>query len=153
MGLAGWLFADLLLGLSLVFLASGSLGGGRDAGAKSQANTTTTTLSAAQQGLDRDPIILIIRQADAKSAEALAREVGDAVANQLAFRGKAGHKIGFALVFGGSTSPSAGVETARATVGKLQFGLADLIGTAATREYWSGELASGDAKLELFVLN
>lgn len=85
-GLAGWLFADLALVLSFVFLDSTSFGEGADkAGAKAQTTTTSTTSTApvdskGSGGARPQPIKVEFPAAGLSSTDDLVRAVDAEVA-------------------------------------------------------------------------
>jgi hypothetical protein len=155
-GLAGWLFADLFVGIAVIFLAASSVGGAPRRSVASPTTTTsppTTTTVPKPVSLEREPIIVVVPDADAKPAEVLGAEVNGAITEQLNQRGIPGARVGFALVFGASPDTGDGIGIARDADNKLRQALPGLFGDAATRQYWTAELPRGSLRLELFFLN
>ena len=92
--LAGWLFADLLLALSVIFL-------GVVPGPKPRAvatTTTTTTIPVGASGLDTEPVC--IGQIDVRATSDAGAQV-EWVRQHLADARATGRRVGFLLLSGG----------------------------------------------------
>jgi hypothetical protein len=102
--LAGWVFADLMLALTLVGLATGVA---RPASDDQTVTTTTTTAPVHPQGLSRTPVIVDFARVDAPDIQA---EVNTA----LSAVGLDGKRIGMAIVWGHSVDFGRGIALADA---------------------------------------
>jgi len=110
--LAGWLFADLLLALSVVFL--GVVPGPTTTTTTTTTATTTTTRPIAAEGLDITPVCLgSINTAQLRAAD----QQINWIQGQLGLIGAQGRRVGFLLLSGGG---SGGIKTADDLVGVLK---------------------------------
>jgi len=150
LGTAGWLFADLMLGLAVIFLAMNLVG--RDGDGKTSkpvAPTTTTTttvpkpvaLQTTSQGID-------FAGASGRDAKSLSDQVLFETAN----RGK-NARVGFAIFWGCGRTTGAGAKLAAEVAKKLNTvpAIKNLFGsTPANRTYGDTGCPAGDARVELW---
>lgn len=144
-GLAGWLLADLFLGLVVVFLALAPGSSGTDAASEPPPATSAPRL-------DPNPVTFEVANAGGRSSDDLGAEVRGAVERARLERGVNGALVGFAIILGSGPDPGSGIRLATATEEKLRQALPDLFGYAASRDYWGGNGPTGSVKLELFLL-
>ena len=149
LGTAGWLFADLMLGLAVVFLAMNLVG--RDGDGKTSKpvapTTTTTTTVPKPVALQTTPQRIDFAGASGRDAKSLSDQVLFETAN----RGK-NARVGFALVWGCGASPGVGKSLAERIKVDLVTApdLRRLFGPVDPRAYWDGQCGSGDAYVELW---
>jgi hypothetical protein len=113
MSLAGWLWADILLGLFAIFLA---------------ANTVGAATPAALPGIDPAPVTItlaidgpVLLGTDTTRIAAEQRRIADAVQAQVARR-SAGRKVAIVIAFASHADPSAGDDLSQAATELLNAG-------------------------------
>lgn len=174
LALVGWVFADLLLGLSIVFLATQP--GDPEAGAGPTTTTTapepttttvppttvpepTTTTAPIAPGVDTQyrcirivPVVPRLFDDEGPGRDAYAQEVALAVEQRLNEAGLAGRRIGIVLVFGSSSDAGTGVSTAEEFAAVVLPKVPALAG-AASRTFWGGgsSAAAPERSIELNV--
>lgn len=113
MSLAGWLWADILLGLFAIFLA---------------ANTVGAATQTALPGIDPKPVTISLAVdgptllgTDASAIAAEQRRIAGAVQAQVA-RQSAGKKVAIVIAFASHADPSAGDDLSRIATEQLTSG-------------------------------
>lgn len=110
--LAGWLFADLLLALSVIFL--GVVPGPTTT---TTTSTTTTTFPVGAKGLNTT--LVCIGQIDLNITRDLGSQT-DWIADRLSTLNATNRRIGFLLLSGGSQGGADGIREAKAFAASLQ---------------------------------
>ena len=150
--LAGWLFADLLLALALLFMASAT-----PWVATANAKVTPTPVPKTICGIEKAPQEVILTASDPygvrqQTSAGLTSFIGDVKSNA-ALRANANRIAGLIEVFGGSTDPGDGTTFAAGAIRALQlmqsnhFIVTDQ--TAFFKPLWSG--AIGSNQIDMFV--
>ena len=180
-GLAGWVFADALLALTIIGLAaggavhtgSGNTGPGNTAGAAAVAATVAptatpaptpvptvtvtapapapTTLPSVPDGVSQAPVVLEL-SVDATNDEAVRTSVAAAV-GELATQGR---RAAFVLTFGTATDPGAGTALARRVNAQLDAASPAVFTGSGKRDFWRAVNATspraGVVRLEVYLL-
>ncbi|WP_369054533.1 hypothetical protein [Kineococcus terrestris] len=174
-GLAGWVFADGLLALTLIGLASGAvvdLASGPPPAAAVAAvaqptaePTPTATPSPAPpappappppapvvaDGVAQAPVVLEVAVAGVDD-EAVRLRVAEAVAPLVA----EGRRAAFVLTFGTAREPGAGTALARRANGLLDAAAPEVFAGSAKRDFWradgEGAPQAGVVRLEVYLL-
>jgi len=150
--LAGWLFADLAVGLVIILLATAT-----DAPRPVPEAAASPTPPAASPtptpsptpvtvaAVDTEPVLVRV-QSDAGALLAgdsgEVERVADEIREQVAPLQEQGRTAAFTLTFGASPSPGEGVALARAANEILRDVAPDLAGNAVLRDFWRA--AGGD---------
>jgi hypothetical protein len=168
LGIVGWVFADMLLALVLVFM--GTQPGDPTAGKTPPATTTTTlptttttpptTTTTAPRGVDREYICLRVQtepgrlgSAAAPGDEGYLVSLTEELRQLLASTGMAGREAGVVLSFGVSTTPGPGRATAEAYNELILKRLPEVFGSSAVRGFWDGtpgQNPAGSVMLNLY---
>ena len=146
-GLLGWVFADMLLALVIVFM--GTQPGDPTAGASPETTTTTiaptTTTTAAPPGVDQEYICIRVRTDPGQLGSAAAPGAGpylDALAeelrSQLRARGADTRTAGVVLSFGVGSTPGPGRATAEAFNAHVLTRIPEVFQGSALRGFWDG---------------
>jgi hypothetical protein len=165
-GLVGWVFADLLLGLSVVFLATQP----GDPKAKERAavvsatttTSTTTTTTTMPPGVDKnfaclristDPSIMTGPDSPQRDdyIATLAQKVRDNIASSVL----KGREAGIVLSFGTAASTEEGTRIADAFNDDVLPRLPEVFGHSAARPFWgrnSGGASTGSVELNIYPL-
>lgn len=174
LAIAGWLFADMLLGLAIIFLGSSSQTDGYIleeqpfAGASTTMPTTTlpepesepsTTTLAPIEGLDPQPFLLEVPDVDVVALtavgsdrrEAEADRIEAVVRRELADRIDDGTPVGIALTFGVDIDVGEGQVLAAAFNTVLEERVPELFSGAALRSFdFRASAGQGTARSELY---
>ncbi|NAZ76399.1 hypothetical protein GTQ99_13390 [Kineococcus sp. T13] len=175
-GLAGWVFADALLALTIIGLAAGGAvhAGADDARVDRQAVAATlapapvqtpepaptpaptVTVTApsvpvpAPDGVAQAPVLLQV-PVDGADDEAVRRAVAAAVGDLAA----QGRRAAFVLTFGTASDPGAGTALARRVNAQLDAASPGVFEGSAKRDFWRAVNAtsprSGVAQLEVYL--
>ena len=169
-GLAGWVFADALLALTIIGLAAGGAVhagvGEAKAVAATVAPTATPTplptitvtadpLPAAvpsmPAGVAQAPVVLDI-SVDGANDDTIRASVAGAVGDLAA----QGRKAAFVLTFGTAGSPGAGTALARRVNAQLDAAAPEVFAGSAKRDFWRAVNADapqpGVVQLELYLI-
>lgn len=156
LGLVGWVFADLLLGLAVVFLATqpGDPSAGRNTTATAVPTTTTTTAPVATTttlpaGVDRqylcfrvfaDPQVLLSPPSPIRDQYVglLAEQVRRAL-DALDARSR---RAGIVISFGRATTPGEGRDIAQRFNDIVLPEIPRVFGNSASRAFWDGQPTS-----------
>ncbi len=154
-GLVGWIFADTLLVLVVIFLATQTGGAVQKPIATSTAPTTTTTTKPPTRGVDSgyvcfrvstDPALLTGPPSPQRDEHlgAIERQVLD----RLAQPDLKGRRAGVVLSFGVAEQPLAGADRANAFNTEIlprlgPFATRDDGGRVASRAFWGGNPKAG----------
>lgn len=163
--LAGWLFADLAVGLVIILLATATdMPPPAPAAALPSPNASPTAAPsptpapepALQRGMEDEPVVFRVRSdagALLRGEKGEVRRVADAIRKQLRPYEKANRKVGFVLTWGASRDASEGVALARVANELLHDAVPDLVEGAAVRDLWSGsrEYERGTLIFEIFM--
>lgn len=150
LGIVGWVFADMLLALVLVFM--GTQPGDPTAGVAPAATTTTTTTTTPAvttttmpRGVDREYICLRVQtdprrlgSPGAPGDDAYLALLTEELRFLLAGTGMADREAGVVLSFGVSTTPGPGRATAEAYNELILKRLPEVFGASAVRGFWDG---------------
>jgi hypothetical protein len=148
--LAGWLFADLAVGLVIILLATAT-----DTPLPAPTPTTSAIITptespspspspipVTQLGLEQEPLVFRV-QSDAAALLGGDNDEIDEVANGIRERlgpyEADGRKAGFVLTWGGSSDPGEGVALARAANKVLRRAVPGVTETAAVRDLWKSQ--------------
>lgn len=166
--LAGWLFADLLLALVVVTLASGagrSLGSGEAAadelagGVTTTETTSTTTTTVKVAGVDPEPhtfeiagqyTTLLGPDGPAKDAERA--RIVEEMRTHFKDAGLTSRRVGFVLTFGVHPNPSNGTALADVYNGLLRQAQPDMFKGATMRDFWNASGPTGLARFEVYFM-
>lgn len=154
-GLVGWIFADTLLVLVVIFLATQTGGAVQKPLTTSSAPTTTTTTKPPTRGVDSgfvcfrvptDPALLTGSPSPQRDAHLAAVE--QLVQDQLARSGLKDRRAGVVLSFGVADEPTAGADRAKAFNAEIlprlgPFAKRDDGGEVANRAFWGGNPKAG----------
>lgn len=169
-GLAGWVFADALLALTIIGLAAGGAvhagAGATPATAAAPAVVTptptpTVTVTApapspadlppTPDGIAQAPVVLEIT-ANGTDDEAVRATVAAAVGDLAA----TGRRAAFVLTFGTAVDPAAGTALARRVNGQLDAASPEVFAGSAKRDFWravnAGSPQPGVVRLEVYLL-
>ena len=173
-GLAGWVFADALLALTIIGLAAGGAvhPGSGDTGTPAAIAATTaptatptpaptptvtvtapapTTLPSVPDGIAQAPVVLEI-SVDAVDDESVRATVAGAV-QDLAAQGR---RAAFVLTFGTASDPGAGTALARRVNAQLDSASPAVFTGSAKRDFWravnAGSPRPGVVRLEVYLL-
>ncbi|PRY18224.1 hypothetical protein [Kineococcus rhizosphaerae] len=173
-GLAGWVFADALLALTIIGLAAGgAVHAGDDSAGESRTAATavaatvapaptpvpTVTVTAPAPdpvpsmpaGVAQAPVVLQV-SVDSSSDDAIRASVAAAV-QDLAAQGR---RAAFVLTFGTATDPGAGTALARRVNAQLDVASPGVFQGSAKRDFWRAVNAqspqAGVVQLELYLL-
>ncbi|ABS03131.1 hypothetical protein FHR75_000446 [Kineococcus radiotolerans] len=171
-GLAGWVFADALLALTIIGLAAGGavhagIGESKAVAATvapavvqpTPAPTVTVTAPAPAPveappmpaGVAQAPVVVSI-SVDGTDDEAVRAAVAGAV-GELAAQGR---RAAFVLTFGTATSPGAGTALARRVNAQLDVAAPAVFAGSAKRDFWRAVNADsphpGVVQLELYLI-
>lgn len=165
-GLSGWLYTDLLLGLAVVFLAMVPVTMGTPEPEPSEEIVSTPTPTptpteteatepqlAACRGLSpEDEIVRVAISADLPDEDLRATFEGMAAEGLQRVGHPADADFGFLIAFGQGPSSQLGAarERARVMSERLRSLLPDRFENAAVRAYWSGGTSTPVVELELF---
>lgn len=98
---AGWLYADVLLGLLIVFLAASAINKSSDPdGSPSTTTTTSTTTPGECSNISRDPLEFNIQWSPADGKDVLLNAIKTGLGE------RDNDNVGVLLVFGGSSGTS-----------------------------------------------
>jgi hypothetical protein len=173
-GLAGWVFADALLALTIVGLAAGGAvhaGVGESGGSKAVAATvaptalptpapTVTVTAPAPAPVEAPPMPAGVAQApvvvdisvDGANDDAIRASVAGAVGDLAA----QGRRAAFVLTFGTAGSPGAGTALARRVNAQLDVAAPAVFAGSAKRHFWRAVNADaprpGVVQLELYLI-
>ncbi|MFD0205901.1 MULTISPECIES: hypothetical protein [Saccharothrix] len=153
-GVVGWIFADSLLVLVVIFLAT-QTGGAVSTPTTSTKTTTTTTTSTPPPGVDSaficfrvtaDPTLLTGRASPERDAHLKAVE--DQVVARLSQPDLNGRRAGVVLSFGVADQPTSGADRAKAFNAEIlprlgAFSHRDDGGLVASRAFWGGNPKEG----------
>jgi hypothetical protein len=173
-GLAGWVFADALLALTIIGLAAGGAVhagiGESKAVAATVAPTATPTATptpvptvtvtapplpievpSMPAGVAQAPVVLDI-SVDGANDDTIRASVAGAV-GELAAQGR---RAAFVLTFGTATNPGAGTALARRVNAQLDVAAPDVFAGSAKRDFWRAVNADaprpGIVQLELYLI-
>ncbi|WP_432564098.1 hypothetical protein [Kineococcus sp. SYSU DK003] len=171
-GLAGWVFADALLALTIIGLAAGgavAVGGADAAKTETVAATlapvptptpvpTVTVTAPAPEpvvsmpaGVAQAPVVLEV-SVDGTNDEAIRSSVAAAV-GELAAQGR---RAAFVLTFGTASTPGAGTALARRVNDQLDVAAPGVFAGSAKRDFWRAVNAqsprAGVVQLELYLI-
>ncbi|MFZ6005770.1 MAG: hypothetical protein ACOYXM_17740 [Actinomycetota bacterium] len=147
LGLIGWVFADMLLALVLVFM--GTQPGDPTAGAATPTTTTTTappatTTTSTPRGVEKGYICIRVQTdprqlgtATAPGPEVYLARLADELRGSLKAAGVDTREAGVVLSFGVGTT-SGGRATADAYNALVLARVPEVFGGAATRGFWDG---------------
>src|SRR5579859_5682482 len=107
MSLAGWLWADILLGLFAIFLAANSVG---------------AATPAALPGIDPQPVTLSL-QIDGPKLLGPDAQAGAAAVQEQVAKQAAGRKVAMVIAFASHADPSIGDDLSRLATGGLTTGV------------------------------
>ena len=141
MSLAGWLWADILLGLFAIFLAANTVGAATQT-ALPGIDPTPVTISLAVDG----PTLL---GTDAAAITAEQRRIADAVQTQVA-RQSVGRKVAIVIAFASHADPSAGDDLSRIATELLTAGAFEGATIKAYHSIVAGDRGSA-LDLEIYV--
>jgi len=172
-GLAGWVFADALLALTIIGLAAGgavTAGVVTSSDAQAVADTsaptpaptpvpTVTVTAPAPEpsvqmpaGVAQAPVVLEVSVDGTTNDDAIRGAIAGAVGD-LAAQGK---RAAFVLTFGTSSDPAAGTALARRVNGQLDAAAPGVFTGSAKRDFWRAVNATsprpGIVQLELYLL-
>jgi hypothetical protein len=177
--LAGWLFADLLLALFVVFLGaqggaalgalpkdSGSSTGGASATPTSTTTTevaTTTTTApppAKPAGVETTPYKFEVQTneaaltgPDGPAKDAERQRIADEVITKLRADGRIDRRAGFVLTFGVNPTVGQGQVLAAAFNETLKMKVTSVFGSAALRNFdYRSSAGQGQARVEVYFL-
>lgn len=161
MGLVGWVFADLLLAIAIVFIATQPgdpfAGAGPDpttttttTTSTTTTTTTTSTLPEVEPGVDTQYRCIRI-QADpgrldlqpGPGREAYGNELRDQLAGQLSTQGLDGRQAGIVLLFGTAENSGVGRDYASQFDALVLDRLPETFGGSARRAFWGGGPTEG----------
>lgn len=163
--LAGWLFADLAVGLVIILLATATdvpVAAPAPPSSPSASPTPTTSPSPtpepeppARLGLEDEPFVFEVRS----NANALLRgdeeevdRVARAIRRELRPYEEEGRRAGFILTWGASPTPGEGVALAEVANDVLREAVPDLTDGAAVRDLWrGGGVRRGTLIFEVFL--
>ncbi len=150
LGLVGWVFADLLLGLAIVFLATqpGNPSAGRNTGTTVAPTTTapdvTTTTVAA--GVDRqylcfrvftNPQLLVSPPSPERDQHIT--QLADQVRSALDGLDSRKRRAGIVISFGRATTPGEGRDIAQVFNDSVLPEIPGVFGRSASRAFWDGQ--------------
>jgi hypothetical protein len=155
-GLVGWIFADTLLVLVVIFLATQTGGAVQKPLATSTAPTTPTTTKPPTRGVDSgficfrvvtDPVLLTGPPSPQRDRHLTAIE--QQVADRLTQPDMKGRRAGVVLSFGVAEQPLAGADRAKAFNAAIlprlgPFATRDDGGPVANRAFWGGKPKAGE---------
>lgn len=170
LGIVGWVFADMLLALVLVFM--GTQPGDPTAGTRPPTTTTTTTTqpttttlpttTTTPRGVDREYVCIRVQtdprrmgSAAAPGDEAYLASLAEELRRLLAVTGMEGREAGVVLSFGVSTTPGPGRATAEAYNALVLKRLPEVFGSSAARGFWDGtpgQNPAGSLMLNIYPL-
>jgi hypothetical protein len=154
LGLVGWVFADLLLALFLVFLAvqpGDPNAKARAAGGSTSTTTTTTTTAPAPTtttvppGVDQEYLCFriqtnrgLLQGGPSLERDQHVRELAAQVVDQLRRLDAGDRRAGIVLAFGVATIPNEGRELARVFNELVLPEVPDVFSQSAVRNFWDG---------------
>lgn len=169
LAIVGWVFADLLLGVALVFL--GTQPGDPSAGRAAPTTTTTTTTTVPPSTTTTSTTIAkvppgvsgsyrCIRVPTDPARLANGGPEGDQYAQQLAAEldqalranGLAGRKAGIVLAFGTASSSGVGKQYAQLYIERVLPKVPATFGTSAARPFWGAGNDTGSIELNIYPL-
>ena len=157
LGLVGWVFADLLLALVVVFI--GTQPGDPNAAARAATPTSTTTTTSTTStttttivpvtttvpaGVEKQHVCIVLPPAaalrgpdGAAKDDAIAAQLA-ALNQQLADTGLAGRRAGIVLAFGVSPNSGEGKPIAESSTNLVLPLVHETFGASAARSFWGG---------------
>jgi hypothetical protein len=160
--LAGWLFADSMLGLMIVGLAS-------DPGGPQPTKSPVpgSAMPSAEPSITPKPKVTEAKAADGVAQKAVVyklaiagrtdAQVAAEVHRQYAAMTKGGRTAAFALTFGTSNAPGEGIALAKRANRLLKKAAPQIFSGAAQRDFWqstsSGAFRSGTVRVEVYLFN
>ena len=168
LAIVGWVFADLLLGVALVFL--GTQPGDPSAGKVAVPTTTSTTTTTAVPTTTTSTTIAKIppgvsgtyrcirvptdpaRLAGGADADQYAQQLANELDLALQANGLAGRKAGIVLAFGTAADSGVGKQYAQLYIERVLPRLPATFATSAARPFWGGGSDTGSIELNIYPL-
>lgn len=158
LGLSGWVYSDLLLGVAVVFLAAVSFqaiipavaDGGEGTQSDSLESVFLEPVRECLAGIALEHLEISLPR-DLRG-DALVKQVRESIALELRDLSDADPEtvqFGFMLAFGGSEDPNQGIGRARATSEQLIELMPQQFERAVSRSYWGGR-SSDRVRIDLF---
>jgi hypothetical protein len=161
--LAGWLFADLLLGFAIIVVAA-STGGlpGKSSSVRAPIPTTTSTTSGTSVapttvGVEQTPHVIEIEgsfnaamSADATVSRTELGRMVEVLRQRLVEGGLVGRRAALVLSFGFHPSVGAGQRLAQRFNSRLQESMPDVFGSAALRFFDYRSQPAGRVRAEIY---
>lgn len=162
LGLSGWLYSDLLLGIAVVFLAAVSFETILPVVAEvpieevqeevEPLEPETVELRQCLAGIALDHVeVFVARDLRGQAlADAVMGRVQEALSDQAVIDPSA-VTFGFMLAFGGAEDPNQGISYARAVSDSLIASMPERFERVVTRSYWGGRSADLSQRVRLDV--
>ncbi|MEW2352983.1 hypothetical protein [Spirillospora sp. NPDC029432] len=148
--MAGWLFADMLLALTIVML-------GAEAPPKAEASpaggpsVSKSPCAAQVRGVESRPVSAKFRVSPAARGRTLIAQVKRGLRDET--RGFAGKRAGMVLTFGGDGGSGQGVALASRVNTALRAAYPNVFQSSATRNFHDLSASAGSVSMEIYFIN